>query len=185
VSLATTHLFWITSRGAGLAALLLASLSVSVGACIHLAKGRGADLRTLHETLSLGALLSLVVHGAALLGDGWLHPGLVGVTVPFVGAYRPLWTGLGIIAGYGLAALGLSYYLRARIGTRRWKAAHRFIVVFWALGIVHSLGSGTDAGQPWFLIALAITILPALAPLALRQTGLVARRARPAAQPNP
>lgn len=167
-TIAATHLFWVTSRGAGLAALLLAGLSVTVGACIHLVRTRRADLRTLHETLSLATLSCLAVHGGALLFDSWLHPGLAGVTVPFAGGYRPLWTGLGIIGGYGLAALGLSYYLRDRIGTARWKSAHRFVVVFWGLGIAHSLGSGTDAGQPWFLIALAAPTLPALALAAVR-----------------
>lgn len=179
-SIAATHIFWVTTRGAGLAAMLLASLSVTIGACIHLTRGRGADLRTLHEALSLGALASLGVHATALLFDGWLHPGLVGVMVPFAGAYRPLWTGLGIIAGYGLAALGLSYYLRAWIGAARWKAAHRFIIVFWAIGVAHSLGSGTDSGQPWFLILLATPTLPALVLVALRLDRLVTRGAAPA-----
>lgn len=167
--LADTHLFWITTRGAGLAAVLLAGLSVTVGACIHLARGRGTDLRTLHETLSVGALLCLGLHGAALLADPWLHPGPAGVTVPFLMDYRPLWTGLGIIAGYGLAALGLTYYLRARIGPKRWQAAHRFIVIFWALGVVHALRAGTDASRPWFLIVLATPTLPALGLLLLRK----------------
>ena len=36
--------------------------------------------------------------------------------------YRRLWTGLGIVAGYLAAALGLSFYARKRIGTKRWRA---------------------------------------------------------------
>ena len=181
-AIASTHVFWVASRGAGLAALLLAGLSVTLGASIHLVRTRRADLRTLHEALSLATLACLGLHGTLLLFDGWLHPGLAGVAVPFAGSYRPLWTGLGIIAGYGLTALGLTYYLRNRIGPARWKAAHRFVVVFWALGVVHALGSGTDAGQPWFLAALAAPTLPAAALAATRFAG---RRQRSARRPRP
>ena len=50
--------FWITSRAAGIVALILASASVGVGVSIsgRLVKGRGPDLRVTHEALSLAAL---------------------------------------------------------------------------------------------------------------------------------
>ena len=35
---------------------------------------------------------------------------------------------------------------------------HRFIAVFWLLGVVHMLGAGTDAGQPWFLVLAAVVV---------------------------
>src|ERR1044072_2815392 len=112
------HLFWITSRAAGGAALLASSASVALGLIIS-ARNPGAnkrDLRALHEALSLTALAMIALHWDALLGDPFLRPGLAGIVIPFVGPYRPLWTGIGIIAGYGLAVLGLTYYHRDRIG---------------------------------------------------------------------
>jgi hypothetical protein len=44
------HLFWITSRAAGFAALVLASLAVSLGLLMStkLLKRRGADLVVTH-----------------------------------------------------------------------------------------------------------------------------------------
>ena len=48
-------------------------------------------------------------------------------------AYRPLWTGLGIIGGYLAALLGLSFYARRRIGARLWRKAHRLTVVVYVL----------------------------------------------------
>lgn len=160
------HLFWITSRSAGIAAMALASGSVTAGLLLggrssRRAAGRGADLRALHEALSLATLAAIAVHGAALLGDRYLHPGLIEISVPFAGGYRTFWTGLGIASGWALAALGLSYYARARIGQSRWRALHRFTALFWAAALVHSLGSGTDAGQPWFLTVVLGTALPA------------------------
>lgn len=170
------HLFWITSRAAGGAAMLLASASVAVG--LLMSSRRPApgkrDYRAVHEALSLTTLAMVALHGIALLGDGWLNPGLSGIAIPFVGAYRPLWTGVGIVAGYGLAALGLSYYLRARIGASRWRRLHRLTAVFWLLAVGHSLGAGSDAAEPWFLAAGAALVVPAAALLVVRWAGRAA-----------
>jgi hypothetical protein len=104
---------------------------------------------------------AIAVHGLALLGDGFLHPGVSGIAVPFAGSYRPLWTGIGIIGGYGLAALGLSYYARRQIGSGRWRALHRFTVIFWLAAVVHSLAGGSDSGQAWFLAIGLLAVAPA------------------------
>src|SRR5262245_22749837 len=114
----TPHLFWITSRAAGVVALGAASISVSLGLAMSLRlRGlRRADLKILHETLSLAALVAIAVHGVALLGDGFLHPSVADLTIPFVSSYKTFWTSIGIISGWALALLGLSYYARRRIG---------------------------------------------------------------------
>jgi sulfoxide reductase heme-binding subunit YedZ len=119
------------------------------------------DLRPAHEALSLSTLGLVLLHGVSLLADSYLAPGLTGIAIPFAGAYRPFWTGLGIVAGYGLAVLGLSYYLRDRIGAARWRSAHRLTAVFWVLAIVHTLGAGSDALEWWFLIATGALVVPA------------------------
>lgn len=159
------HIFWITSRAAGIAALVLSSAAVGAGLLISgrnsSRKGLGGDAKALHEALSLATLVAIAVHGAALLGDHFLHPTLLDISIPFTGAYRPFWTGIGIAAGWGLAALGLSYYARSWIGQSRWRSVHRFTALFWVAGIVHSLGSGTDAWQAWFLLVLAVSAAPA------------------------
>ncbi len=165
-----SHLFWITSRAAGGAALLLASASVTAGLMMS-ARRKSAnkrDMRAIHEALSLTTLAMVVLHGASLLGDSFFHPGLTGIAIPFAGTYRPFWTGLGIVSGYGLAALGLTYYLRDRIGAARWRRVHRLTAVFWVLAIVHTIKAGSDASEWWFLGASAALIVPAALLLALR-----------------
>jgi len=172
VAVITEHLFWIMSRAAGTAALLLSSVAVCVGLLFggKLIKGR-PDLRHLHEALSLATIVALVVHAVSLLGDSFLSPSLADITIPFVSGYQRWWTSLGIVAGWAMIALGLSYYARDRIGQQRWKRLHRFTALAWIAGIVHSLGEGTDAGTTWFLVATAIAVLPALALLAVRHLG--------------
>ncbi|MBS1887275.1 MAG: ferric reductase-like transmembrane domain-containing protein [Actinobacteria bacterium] len=168
--IAGEHLFWITSRAAGGAALILASAGVAVGLMMG-AERKGAnkrDLRAIHEALSLTTLAMVALHGLALLGDAYLNPGLTGIAIPFVGFYRPVWTGFGIVAGYGLAALGLTYYMRDRIGPARWRRLHRFVAAFWVLAIVHTIGSGTDALQFWFLLAAGLAVVPAALLLGIR-----------------
>ena len=120
---ATPHVLWITSRAAGIVALVLASLAVSLGLVMSLKfmRRRGPDLLAMHEILSLAALVAIAVHGLALLGDQFLHPSIADIAIPFVFGYKTLWTSLGIIAGWGLAILGLSYYFRRYIGFRRWR----------------------------------------------------------------
>lgn len=160
----TPHLFWITSRAAGVAALLLASVAVSLGLLMggKLMRGRGPDLRVAHETISIATIVAIAVHGVALLGDHFMNPSLADITVPFVSGYKTVWTTVGIVAGWSTIFLGLSFYARRRIGARRWRSMHRFTVLAWWLGVIHSLGEGTDSGEIWFLAMTAIAVLPAL-----------------------
>ncbi len=166
---AAHHLFWITSRAAGSAALLLSSASVLLGLMMSSSRRNPnrRDLRTLHETLSLTALAMVGLHGLSLLGDAFLNPGITG-----------------ILAGYGLVVLGISYYLRNRIGVARWRYAHRFTAAFWLLAIVHTIGAGTDAGEPWFLILNGVVIAPAMFLLVLRWIGRALDKTNPA-EPQP
>jgi sulfoxide reductase heme-binding subunit YedZ len=155
------HIFWITSRAAGIVALLAASAAVAVGVSMR-------RQRALHEALSLATLAALAVHALALLGDGYLKPSLADVTIPFAGDYERWWTSLGIVGGWMFVILGLSYYVRGRIGPARWRALHRFTALAWVLGVVHALGAGTDADAAWFLLAAAAAVLPASALLVRR-----------------
>jgi sulfoxide reductase heme-binding subunit YedZ len=166
----TPHLLWITSRAGGPAARRLSSITVCVGLSIgsRTLAPRKSDLRIAHEALSLATIVTLLVHVLALLGDGFLHPSIAELTLPFVSGYETLWTTIGIVAFWAMLALGLSYYARARIGAQRWRVLHRFTALAWLLGLAHSLGEGTDAGQLWFLAMVAIVALPALVLLSSR-----------------
>jgi sulfoxide reductase heme-binding subunit YedZ len=169
----STHLFWVISRGAGTTAMILASATVAFGLVMggKLIPGSGPDRRAYHEILSLSVMVAIAVHGLTLIGDSFLHPSLADVTVPFVLSYDRLATSLGIIAGWGMIFLGLSYYARNRIGNARWKVIHRFTLLVWLGGLVHTFAEGTDAGQLWFIALIVITAAPAVVLLAARLMG--------------
>ena len=80
------HLFWITSRAAGILALLLSTAAVSIGLMMggRLVRRRGVDLRATHEALALATIAAIVVHAGALLFDSFLSPSPLDVTIPFV-----------------------------------------------------------------------------------------------------
>jgi sulfoxide reductase heme-binding subunit YedZ len=166
------HEFWLISRSAGVVALVTVAASVLIG--LTLAAGLGGppqrrrQLVAIHEQTALAALIAIAVHGLALLGDGFLKPGITGIAVPFVIDFKPVYVGLGIIGGYLAAALGLSFYARRRIGGKRWRTLHRATPVVYVLGLIHTLGAGTDAQSAWLRAFMLATAVPAAALLLAR-----------------
>jgi methionine sulfoxide reductase heme-binding subunit len=172
--------WWLASRASGIVALVLIAASVTIGlgmaAKAFQKPGLPRVLIAVHEHAALAALVAIAVHGLTLLGDAFLHPGLAGIAVPFVIDHEPVFTGLGIIGGYLAAILGLTFYIRRRVGTRRWRNLHRLTPLVYVLGVIHTLGSGTDAGTPWMTAILIATGTPIL------YLGIL-RALPPAAQP--
>lgn len=171
--LADTQFFWYSSRAAGTAAMVLASLSVAYGfmAAGRLLPKHFAASRVVHEALSLATIVLIAYHGLILVFDAFIGFSLVDVLVPFASDYEPIWQAMGIIGGWALVLFGLSYYARARIGVNRWRSLHRFTGVAWVLSLGHSLGEGTDAAKWWFLALLAAPMVPAMIALTLRLRG--------------
>ena len=145
--------WWLASRAAGIVAFVLIAAAVALGLLMASKMTRRPGLkRTLvkvHEQVALTALVAIGLHGVLLLGDAWLKPGIAGITIPFTLAYRPVWTGMGILAGYLALLLGPTFYWRRRIGARRWRQIHRATVAVFVLAVLHSLGSGTDGASAW------------------------------------
>jgi sulfoxide reductase heme-binding subunit YedZ len=137
--------------------------------------------------VALVAIAAIAVHGLALLGDSWLKPGWRDITVPFAIAYRPQFTGLGIIAGYSAVLLGPSFYVRRRIGARRWRKLHRATPVVWLLVVIHTLGAGSDGGKLWLRCVVLAPVIPIVYLLVLRMLqggGRAGRTQRPAEARN-
>ena len=186
-----THGWWLASRASGLLALVLVTVSVGIGLTMSgklmRRPGLSPTLMAVHEQTALAGLIAIAVHGITLLGDPWLHPGVAGVTVPFAMDFRTAFTGLGIIAGYLAAFLGLSFYVRKRVGPKLWRKAHRATVVVYALGLAHALGAGSDASAVWFRwwVILTTPLIGGLFVHRVLSGGARRRAPRGAAAPKP
>ena len=160
------HAWWLASRAAGIVALLCITLSVAVGLAMAGRVSRhprlARVLMAVHQQAALAGLVAIAVHGITLLGDSFLAPGLTGIAVPFVIGHEPLWTGLGVIGGWLAALLGLTYWVRHRIGPALWRKLHRATILVYVLAVAHTLGSGTDATEPWMRVLLLATGAPIL-----------------------
>ncbi|WCB95798.1 hypothetical protein DSM104299_04549 [Baekduia alba] len=182
------YTFWLASRAAGIVGFVALGAVAILGlvSALRLVEPKtAARMKPWHERLALTGLACITAHGLLLLGDAWLNPGLAGIAIPFTMAYRPLWTGLGITAFYCLAAFGLSFYQRRRIGARRWRSAHRFASVAFVLGGLHALMAGTDARSP-LLLGIIIFLGVAIVGLAgARALGLPAKRKPATRRPAP
>jgi sulfoxide reductase heme-binding subunit YedZ len=144
---------WYIARGTGFVAVVLLTVSVTLGILTTMRWSAPRWPRfvtaTLHKNISLLAVVFLATHIATTLLDSVSPVHLLNAIVPFTGRYRPLGIGLGVVAVDLLAALVITSLLRRRIGYRVWRAVHWSAYACWPVAMLHGLSSGTDAGAPW------------------------------------
>ena len=159
--------WWLASRAAGVTALVCITVAVGLGLALggkvaSKRPGLPRVLMAVHEHAALAGLIAIAVHGITLLGDGWLKAGLADIAIPFASDVKPFYVGVGVLGGHLAAILGLSFYARKRIGTKLWRKAHRATVIVYVLSVVHTLGAGTDANEPWLQMFMLVTGAPIL-----------------------
>lgn len=175
---------WFTARGAGLSALLVLSISTTLGALGSRATARPDSrvvLQYVHRTAALVGLLLVTVHVTTLVLDRKAHVGVAGVFVPFASAYKPGAVTLGSIAAYLfvlVAALGLA---RGRLaataaGARTWRGLHALSYAAWLSALLHGLNAGTDRGQPWVRWLALCCVVAVAGALVVRLFGLDGQR---------
>ena len=102
----------------------------------------------LHKVLAWLAVALAGFHAFVLLFDGYYVYRLSNLLLPFVGPYRPLWVGLGMIGFYLVLLTSASFSWRKWLGPKRWRALHSLTFVAYALVTVHGLTAGTDSPNP-------------------------------------
>lgn len=181
------QVLWFASQALGIVAILLLGISVALGLAmssrILRRPGLPATLKRFHEASTLVTLGLIAGHAGLLLFDGYLRPGLAGISLPFALSYRPAFTGIGIIAGWLALILGLSFYARKRIGVRTWRSLHRFTIVVYLLALGHIIGAGTHGSSWWMLAMLSALTTPIVFAFTYRVLPAVPRRPPPAARP--
>jgi sulfoxide reductase heme-binding subunit YedZ len=160
---------WALGRGTGVVALVLFTVSLVLG--IAARSGRPLPwlgrfgVSDLHRTAALTGTGLILVHVVSLVLDPYAQLRLVDVVLPFLGAYRPLWLGLGTLALDLLAVITVVSLLRHRLGPRVFKSVHWATYALWPVALLHALGNGTDSGSTWFR-ALAVVCVGAVVAVA-------------------
>src|SRR5207248_7030896 len=109
----------------------------------------------LHNFLTLLSTIFLVVHVLAVWVDPFTHFGWSEVFIPFASSYRTVWMALGIVALYLGIAIGISTWLRPRIGYTWWRRLHILTLGVYALATAHWIGTGSDT-QTWWALAIYV-----------------------------
>ena len=156
----TLPVAWLVARAAGLVAFALLTAAVTLGLLLStriLGTRRGKMLMEWHQALIWTSVSMLVLHGAALLLDPTLKFGPLSVLVPGMASWRPLPVAAGIVAGWLILTLAVSFRFRRRIGQRRWRLLHYASFVAFSAGLWHALNTGSDlVGVRGLIFALAV-----------------------------
>jgi sulfoxide reductase heme-binding subunit YedZ len=150
---------WYLTRGSGAVALMLLTLSLILGVAQigRLASRRWPRFAVdgLHRSSSLLALVFLGVHILTAVLDTFAPISLIDAVVPFIGAYRPVWLGLGAVAFDLLLAVIATSLIRVWLGRRAWRTVHWLAYAVWPIAVLHGLGAGSERPErrigtpPW------------------------------------
>jgi sulfoxide reductase heme-binding subunit YedZ len=145
----SVHTTWYITRAAGWVAYFLLWFSMVWGLAIPtkfferiISPTFAVDF---HEYLSLLAIGFVILHVSVLLFDQYLPFTLGQIFIPFLSTYRPLWIGLGVIGAYLSLLVTITFYLRKRIGQKRFKAIHTLSIVGYLGVVLHAFFAGSDS----------------------------------------
>jgi sulfoxide reductase heme-binding subunit YedZ len=165
-------IYWYLTRASGAVALILLTASVVVGiAAIGRLRAPGLPrfvIDGLHRMVSLLSVVFLAIHIVTSVLDTFAPISLVDAVVPFAGAYRPLWLGLGAVAFDLLLAVAITSLVRRHLGHSTWHGIHWLAYACWPVAVLHGFGTGSDVHQAWMLLIDVACIAAVLA-------GVVAR----------
>lgn len=175
---------WYAVRAAGVVAYLLLTVVVVVGLALA---GRTLGPRwprfAVEEVHRFGGILIGVfvwLHVLTTAIDAYLPFGVSDLVVPFASSYRPLWTGLGIVAAELVLALAITNRYRTRIPHRLWRKAHLLNFAVWGMATLHTLYGGADRDQAWLVLLVVASILAVVVAGVVRLRGPVPRGPHPA-----
>ena len=163
---------WYAARAGGMVAYILLTAVVLVGLALSGKERIDGWPRFAIEDVHrfLGALtgLFLSVHVVALAVDAEAKLPVGSLIVPFVSSYRPLWTGIGIVAAELLLALAVANRYKTRIAYRTWRRLHYLNFTVWVAATAHGIFAGTDTGSRPFAVVYGAAIASVVALTARR-----------------
>lgn len=174
---------WDVARAGGLTAYLVLTLAVALGLALSLKLQSPRWPRIinseLHNFLTLLASIFTGVHILAVAMDPFTHFGLNEILLPFASTYRPFWMAFGIVALYLGIAIGISTWLRPRIGYALWRRLHVLTLVVYGLVTVHGIFTGSDT-RTWWALGLYLASLILVGTLFVRRMRISQQPQNPA-----
>lgn len=164
----TSPYLWYTSRATGIVALVLFTAVAALGALVaNRVGGKNVgrfELNELHRSLSLVAIVFLVIHILTTVLDTYAPTGWLSAIVPFASHYERLGVAIGAIAFDLMVAVLVSSLLKTRVRHQSWRFIHWFSWLAFASAILHAYLNGADtksgAGLA-LVVACALVVLVA------------------------
>ena len=164
--------YWYLTGSTGAVALLLLTIAIALGVVDvqrwSTPRWPRFVLDSLHRSVSLLAMVFLVIHILTSVLDSFASIPLVDAFVPFVGSYRPFWLGLGAVAFDLLLAVTITSLLRQRMGYGTWRAVHWLTYASWPIALLHGFGTGSDVKSTWMLALSVFCLLIVVASVLAR-----------------
>ena len=178
--------FWYLARASGITAYVFMTAAMIAGLVVK-SRPFGAAVKPaaqidVHRFVTTLALGGIVVHILTLVLDSTIEIGLSAVLVPGLSPYKPLWTGLGVLAAELTVLVIVSFPLRKRIGGKNWRRLHWATYAIFVLSTAHGLAAGTDSGQVWAM-DMYLGAVGAVAFATVYR--VLTRRPKPVPKPNP
>jgi methionine sulfoxide reductase heme-binding subunit len=145
----TSPYFWYTTRATGLVALALFTLVVFLGTFVANRIGGTIvgrfEINELHRSLSMVAVVFLVIHITTTVVDSYVPTGWLSAIVPMTSSYKRVPIAIGAVAFDLILAVWISSLLKVRIKNQTWRFLHWFAWLAFATAAVHGYLIGTDA----------------------------------------
>ena len=178
--------FWYLARASGITAYVFMTAAMIAGLVVKSrpfgTAVKPAAVIDVHRFVTTLALGGIVVHIVTLVLDSTIEIGLGAVLVPGLSPYKPLWTGLGVLAAELTVLVIVSFPLRKRIGGKNWRRLHWATYAIFVLSTAHGLAAGTDSGQVW-AIDMYLAAVGAVAFATVYR--VLTRRPKPVPKPTP
>ncbi|MGC1418487.1 MAG: ferric reductase-like transmembrane domain-containing protein, partial [Acidimicrobiales bacterium] len=162
ISLTSPYL-WYTTRATGLVALVLFTLVVTLGTLVANRIGGTVvgrfELNELHRSLSVVAMVFLVLHILTTVADSYVSTGIISAVVPFTSSYKDVAVTVGAVGFDLILAVWVSSLLKVRIKNQSWRFIHWFSWLAFTAAIVHSYLIGTDTRKGAGLILVGLCAL--------------------------
>jgi len=174
---------WYANRGSGFVLLGLLTITTVAGVLAGAVPGSRewprAATQAMHRNVGLLSATFLALHVVTTVVDEFVDVRWWQAIVPFTSGYERIWLGLGVVGLDLILAVIITSMLRHRLGHRLWRGIHVLSYLAWALGTVHGLAMGTDAGTRWGVAFAAVCTMAVAVAVGARLVSL--RSAPPSA----